>query len=256
MKKTGRIRFITFAQRTDPCVGLYSKFMTAFVKSYRDAPDNINVTVQGNVSGLGKKLGHRSAPESVFLGTDTAMLQEIDRETMEPLGPSKSHGELHPNIKGPLGPAHVYIDNETGEYFSFNIEPGGKPTSTYRVFRVDAKGKTIILATFNATVAYIHSFFLSPNYVVLCLPVAHMDGVKILWHRSFAGAFRPFDENEPTRRMVVDRHHGKGVVAKFRSEALFFFHSSNAFEDDEGNVICELVSFRDRAILTRSIMMS
>ncbi|KAB5539419.1 carotenoid cleavage dioxygenase 1 [Coniochaeta sp. 2T2.1] len=246
IKKHGRVRAICFGQRSDPCVGLYSKFMTAFVKPPKDAPDNISVTVQTKIPGLQKKLGHQG---SVFLGTDSAQLLEMDPTTMQPLE-QRSHASLHPELKGESGPAHPCVDPTTGEYFSLNIAPGATPKSTYRVFRVDASGKVKILATFTTKAAYIHSFFLSPNYIVLCIPVAHYDGVHIIWKRSIMEAFEPFDETKQCKWMVIDRHHGKGIVAQFRSPASFFFHTTNAFEEEpNGDVICEFVQFRNRAII-------
>ncbi|KAB5554861.1 carotenoid cleavage dioxygenase 1 [Coniochaeta sp. 2T2.1] len=226
IKKHGRVRAICFGQRVDPCVGLYSKFMTAFVKPPKDAPDNISVTVQANIPGLQKKLGHQG---SVFLGTDSAQLLKMYPTTMQPLE-QKSHASLHPELKGESGPAHPCVDPATGEYFSLNIAPGATPKSTYRVFRVDTSGK--------------------PNYVVLCIPVAQYDGVHIIWKRSITEAFEPFDESKQCKWMVIDRHHGKGIVAQFRSPASFFFHTTNAFEEGpNGDIVCEFVQFRNRAII-------
>jgi torulene dioxygenase len=49
---------------------------------------------------------------------------------------------------------------------------------------------------------------------------------------------------------VVDRRHGKGLVAEFSSPARFFFHAINAFEDDTtGDILCEVVDYPNRYVI-------
>jgi torulene dioxygenase len=96
-------------------------------------------------------------------------------------------------------------------------------------------GTTDILATVSdqeLPAAYIHSFFLTKNYVILCVPSTHYgwNGLKILWERNIIDSIKPFDDTVKCKWLVVDRRHGGGVVARFSTPAAFFFHSVNAFE--------------------------
>ncbi|KAG7294563.1 hypothetical protein NEMBOFW57_004639 [Staphylotrichum longicolle] len=252
IKASGTFRSISFAQRTDPCVGLFGKFMSVFNR--RPTLHNVGVTVNVDLPLFKRPTqpvvdaqGHRAA--SIVIGTDAGVMCEMDPKTMEPVDFPK-HSKFHPDLKGPLGGAHGKIDPETGDYINYNLELGKQPV--YRVFQVSAAtGKTDILATIQYKAAFIHSFFMTPNYVVLCVPVAHYQwkGGKVVWEGNLHDSFKPFDPAETCRWFVVDRRHGKGVVAEFASPARFFFHTVNAFEDDDGDILCEVSDYPNRYIV-------
>ncbi|RYP10790.1 hypothetical protein DL764_000412 [Monosporascus ibericus] len=261
IKKTGnRQQSISFAQRRDPCIGLFGKLMTVWrnpsVKQNAGA-DNVCVTVQANVPGLPSEAapmiesGHRSGIKNVWLTTDSCSLKEFDRETLEPIGYATQE-KLHPLLNGPLSCAHAQRDPKTGDIFNYNLDMGRY--ATYRVFRVNASdNKTDILATISAAnvkPAYIHSFFLSPSFVILCIPSTHLAlmGLKIAWERNIVDAIEPFDQSKLCKWFVIDRIGNRGVVATFESDAGFFFHSINSFEErDEATgdikISCDLVQY-------------
>ncbi|KAJ6437170.1 class II aldolase [Purpureocillium lavendulum] len=241
IKKRGWHAGVSFGQKSDPCVGLFAKATSVF----KPTPMNYNVAIYRNLSALASKgsAGSSQKPggRTAFVATDTPGLLEIDPDTLEPLGVI-DQSRLHPALKGSLSCAHAQRDSKTGDLFNFNLQFG--PSPTYRVFRVNASnGTTDILATVSGTdvsPAYIHSFFLTENYVVLCIPSSHFrwSGARILYERNILEALKPFDESNECKWLVVDRHHNKGVVARFSTPAGFFFHSINAFEEcvyDENN---------------------
>ena len=258
IQATGRMNVISFAQRRDPCVGLFGKFMGMFQSDI--VYENVGVTVEADLSAFQKvsrpnpssnTAGHRAGARSLFQGTDTSVFAQADPATMEVLQ-YIGQDKLHPELKGQLGPAHGLRDPETGDYFSFNLQMG--LSSVYRVFQVSGTtGETKILATIKEKPAYIHSFFLTRQYVILCVPVAHLqkNGARTLWEGNLLDAFVPFDAAETTRWFVVDRRGGRGVVARFASPACFFFHTTNAFEDEAtGDIVCEYVRYPSTAIIS------
>lgn len=274
VQKNGPREVITFAQRSDPCIGIFGKLMSSWKVARRDKQaksfENVSVTVQLGVPGLPSQAeaaaatpngGHPSRP-AVWLGTDANMLREIDPETMEPLGVAVQ-ADLHPSLDGPFSCAHAERCPITGDYFNINIKPGR--TGIYRVFRVSAtSGKTEILAEFSRIdlpVAYIHSFFLSEHFVVLRVPCSHLKtyGVGVLWEKNIMDAIVPFDEKNKTKWFVVDRLHGRGIVAEFETDAAFFFHTVNCFEEavdtDDGalgptvRISCDVVEYPTMNIL-------
>ncbi|ODA78612.1 hypothetical protein RJ55_05994 [Drechmeria coniospora] len=198
---------------------------------------NNNVALHRNLPGVASEAppgaGHRTGSSKLFLATDTSILQDINPDTLESLG-SRNQSQLHPDLDGPLSCAHPQRDPKTGDLFNVNLHLGRSPT--YRLFRVSAStGITDILAAVSGPdirPAYIHSFFLTENYLILCIPSSHFhwDDAKILWERNLLDAMKPFDKSNLCRWIVVDRH-GKGVVARFSTPAAFFFHSINAFEE-------------------------
>ncbi|GAB0132924.1 hypothetical protein EsDP_00001345 [Epichloe bromicola] len=247
VKKRGWRVGVSFGQRSDPCIGLFAKFMSLFVPRQI----NNNVTVVPNLPGLRDKHstqgGHRKEPANLYACTDNATFQRLDPRTLEPLGKA-TQKSLHPDLKGPMSCAHAQRDPETGDFFNFNLEPGTR--ATYRIFRVNAKsGTTDILATISdkeLAAAYIHSFFLTENHVILCVPTSHYGwkGLKVLWERNIIESIKPFDKKDECKWLVVDRRHGRGVVARFSTPASFFFHTVNAFEetskDGNGDEVTDL----------------
>lgn len=250
IRAKGVIDGISFAQRADPCVGIFGKMQSMF---YRKAEtyNNICVTVQDGSAALGAALTRGHGKDTAVLTTDAAVLSEINRQTLGQIRLVKP-SELNPSLTGKMAPAHWLTDPESGDVFNINLDTGPLKDN-YRVFRVNsATGETSILAKFRAALAYMHSSFITGNYVVVCVPTAHfvLDGLKILLEGNLLDALAPFNPTEPCRWYVVDRWGGKGVVAKFTSDAGFFFHSTNAYEDEEtGDVVCEMVSYKDTSIL-------
>ncbi|KAI1404213.1 carotenoid oxygenase [Hypoxylon fuscum] len=260
VRRNGRRPDVCFGQRADPCIGLFGKIMSV----WRGAPtsrdpdfDNVCVTVQSNVPGLPSQArgaaesGHRGGIETMWLTTDAGIMKEVDPHTLEPVGMAKQQ-ELHPLLKGPLSCAHAQRDPETGDFFNYNLDMGYR--ATYRVFRTSAStGRTDILATISAAdlkPAYIHSFFLSASFVILCVPSSHLGwmGIKTPWEGNMVDAMEPFDESKRCRWFVVDRIGDGGVVAAFDSPAGFYFHSVNAFEERDkatGNVdvYCDVIEY-------------
>ncbi|KAK1753200.1 Beta,beta-carotene 9 [Echria macrotheca] len=243
IKASGTLRSISFAQRSDPCVGIFGKFMTAFKR--RSGSPDVAVTVSANIP-----LPSSKTP-NIILGTDAAVMCELDPRTLEPIRfPAQS--VFHPDLKGPMSAAHPEIDPTMGDYINFNLDLGKQPV--YRVFQVSgATGQTSILATIPCKASYMHSFFATQNHVILCLPVAdyQWSGLKIPLEGNLLDALKPFDPAEKCRWFVVDRHRGRGVIAQFTSPARFFFHSVNAFEADDGtgDIVCELVDYPNRHVI-------
>ncbi|KJZ76771.1 hypothetical protein HIM_03648 [Hirsutella minnesotensis 3608] len=234
IRKKGWLTGVSFAQRSDPCLGIFAKATSVF----QPAPVNVNVAIHRDFPGVGsgrsESSGHRAS--NLVLTSDHFNMQSLDPDTLEPLA-SPNQTTLHPDLKGPLSCAHPQRDPKNGDMFNVNLQLG--PSPTYRFFRVDAStGETTIIATLSepgACPAYIHSMFLTENYLVFCIPSSHLawKGAKILWERNILEAIKPFDKGNLCRWFVIDRRGGKGVVARFSTPASFFFHSVNAFEEYE-----------------------
>lgn len=265
IKQKGWRSGISFAQKSDPCVGLFAKVASYF----RPSPPQVNNNVaifQNCPSRPAKSTGdagnHSGSGGNLFVTTDDSTIQEIDSETLEPLGSVSQSQILHPELTGPLSCAHFQRDPETGDMFNYNLAPGR--ISTYRVFRINAAtGTTDILATISEpdlSPAYIHSIFLTDNFVVLCVPSSHFswNGLKIMWERNLVEAIKPFDKANLCKWLVVDRRHGEGLIARFSTPAGFFFHSVNAFENyvvDENderrlNINLDYIGFETTDIMT------
>lgn len=260
-RKTGKLDGITFAQKRDPCDTLYNKFKSTFEPTLAPTigTTNINVTMREVLPAELKSLnGADKGRKIISLGSDNARTEQIDADTLEPLGIA-NQAMIHPRLKGSMSAAHAARDPDTGDVFNYNLDFG--PTCTYRVFRAEpATGKVDILAEFadkDTKPSYLHSMFITENFVVLCIWPAYYSayGINLLVKRNILEALSPFDYKAETAWVVIDRRHSGGVVKKFKSPGFFCFHTTNAWEEarDNGTVDlhCELVEFKDMSILHR-----
>ncbi len=263
IRKSGSLKGFSFGQKHDPCESYFKKVTSMFAP--REAQDNVNVTLSINLPGLpsaksSKKEGggHASGIQTLWVKTDATALKQLDPETLEPIGMAQQTG-LHPDLKGAMSASHAKSDPITGDVYNYNLDVGRNPT--YHVFHVSAStGKTEILATItNAKGAYIHSFFLTENHVILCVWGSYYaySGLKLLWEQNILDALDPLDESIPSTWFVVDRKHGKGLVATYESAPFFCFHTINAWEEpsttnpSKTDIVADLVAYDNCDILKK-----
>ena len=268
VKRTGKLDGFTFASKYDPCKSFFQKIQSVFRPAKEPSLNEVNaaVTMSVNFPGLsrtGEKVeGTCVSKDKITLcnKTDTNVFQMLDPETLEPVGIAHQT-TLHPDLKGVGSGAHAKSDPSTGDVFNYNLDFGR--TGTYRVFRVSAStGKTSVLAKFNYTAAYLHSLFLTENYVVLCVwnSFYKAGGVAILWDQNLLDAM-VWEDKQPTRWFVVDKRPteegGKGLVATYTSEAFYCFHTINAYEEpsksNKGSVdiVADLAAYENMDVLHR-----
>ncbi|KAJ5899480.1 Carotenoid oxygenase [Penicillium taxi] len=235
VRKTGRFGRFGFGQEADPCKSVYSQFQSEFSSATPPHSDvnypNIGVTLSINMPGLDphpEGQDRWNGIQNLYAKTDYNAFKKLDPETLEPIGLAQQ-GDLHPDLTGPISASHARSDPITGDVFNFNLSVG--KTSTYRVFHVSAStGKTTILATFSGVPAYIHSLFITEDYVLLCVWNSHVDITKS-GKMSVTYSILPPDASEPATWYVVDRKNGQGLVATYESEAFFCFHTINSWQE-------------------------
>ncbi|KAL5114330.1 hypothetical protein ACEQ8H_007766 [Pleosporales sp. CAS-2024a] len=263
VRKTGRNDGTTFGPKRDPCEGFFKKVMSLFTTA--PSTENVGVTLSIDMPGGGHRTSgdkptidsHTNSLHTLHAKTDAAIFMKIDPETLEPQGPSYQLS-LHPDLTGEFTAAHAKSDPNTGDIYNFNLKFGQK--SIYRVFCTSATtAKTTILATFVGKPAYIHSLFLSENYVILCVWNSHISlyGISLLYHRNVVDSLSPFDPRAKATWYVIDRKNGKGVVATYESDPFFCFHSINAWEEPNStdpsktDIITELCMFENTDVVER-----
>ena len=234
---------------------------------------NIGVTIQKNLPGMpnlpgvSSKTGPAkdestaamSGANSIWTKTDNATIQQLDPSSLEPVG-FADHHKLHPDLRGPLAAAHSRTDPVTGDTYNFNLQVG--PKSVYRVFCISAStGKTSILATISGGPilgAYLHSFMLTENYIVLCIFDCYLakGGLKMLWTRNILEALEFFPDRT-NKWLVIDRRHGKGLTGIYESDPFFAFHPLNAWEQPsetepgKTDIITDIPCYKNLDILKR-----
>jgi torulene dioxygenase len=261
IRSTGIFDRFSFGQKRDPCETFFKKMSSKFIPSPATqepgALSNIGVTISINHPGLGGGKEGASGIRSLWANSDTSSHRELDPETLEPKGYAEQT-KLHPELRGPFSAAHVQKDPVTGEFFNYNLDIG--LPSTYRVFRVSpATGETDILATImDAPPAYLHSFFLTENCIVLCIWGSHFTvGAKLMESKNFFEAIDDVDPTKPTQWYVIDRKHGKGVLSKYEGDAFFCFHTMNSWEEpsptdpSQVDIVAELSTYENLDVIKR-----
>jgi len=166
--------------------------------------------------------------------TETPRRIEVDPGSLETLGDVRYDG---PAPSGRIACAHLRRDPATDALVGFETDFGR--TNAYHVYETTAPGERTHVASVPVDEpAYMHSFALTPGYVVLTEFPFVVDPLAFLR----PGRQGPFIENyewkpdRGTRFLVIDRTTGD-LAAEPRTDAFFGFHHANAYEDGSDLVI-------------------
>jgi torulene dioxygenase len=268
IKETGKMDYITFGTKYDPCMSLFQKVQSVFMGVKNDTRKmdelSVSVTMSVNFPGLSKTGSETSDTykrgniQTLCNKSDASVFQMLDPETLEPIGVA-SQKTLHPDLVGAASATHAKFDPETGDCYNYNLE-FAKGKGTYRVFSVSAStAKTSILATITADPAYLHSLFITKNYVILCVwnSVYTRGGIRLLWDKNVADSIAPYDSSRPCKWYVVDRkpvEEGRqGHIATYDSDPFFCFHTINSYEevraDGKIDIVADLVAYSNLDII-------
>ncbi|PSQ07300.1 beta-carotene 15,15'-monooxygenase [Halobacteriales archaeon QS_6_71_20] len=166
--------------------------------------------------------------------TESPRRVRFDPDTLDALDDDEYDGDAP---TGQLACAHLKRDPATGTLV--NVETAFGRTSRYHVHAVTPDGeRRHVGSVATEKPAYLHSFALTPRYVVVAEFPLRLDPLRLFR----PGRQRPFIEQfewEPergTRVIVLERTTGE-VVADPVTDAVFGFHHVNAFERDGGRTV-------------------
>lgn len=211
----GTVGYREFA--TDPCRSIFKRFTQLFTNE-RNLTDNGNV----NVAKL--------AGEFVAL-TEVPLPVVFNKTTLKTTG-----GLVYDDtLKGQGTTAHPHVDPTRGETINFLVQYGRR--STYTMYRIPfgSKQRAPIVTIPTHRPAYIHSFGLTPNYIILVENSLRVNPLDLLLRG------RPFIENyrwqaeEPANFILA--HRDSGAVTRFAAPPFFAFHHVNAFETDAAIIV-------------------
>jgi carotenoid cleavage dioxygenase-like enzyme len=221
-RDTGRITYSEFA--TDPCRSLFQRVSTMFSPKISD---NANVNLV--------KLGER------FIAmTETPIPVQFDPDTLAAAGVAYT-------APGQVTTAHPHMDRASKGMLNYAAKLG--PKSTYRFFllRPDSEALESIGSLPVRRPAYMHSFGLTPRWVVLA------EFPFVVNPPSLALSGRPYIENfrwKPelgTSFHLFDRSTGE-VTGPFETAARFGFHHVNSYEDGE-EVVVDVCTYPDPGVV-------
>ena len=212
-KETGRISYSEYA--TDPCRDLFGKVTAVFNQKITDSA-KVNIT----------KLTNKYLALS-----ETSTQIEFEPATLKTLG----EYYYEKKYKQHITTVHPTFDLQKNE--TYQLVTRFSRVSHYRMLRVLADGNTKVVGEIPVTEpAYLHSFGMSPNYLIIAEFPLVVYPLKLLFQ------LKPFIENfkwKPKRGTtfyVMDRNTGE-LVKKYTTDAFFAFHHVNAFEKDNELII-------------------
>lgn len=177
-----------------------------------------------------------------FACTETPFVTEFEPSNLNTLG----HLNLDDNLKGQVSTAHPHFDFSTGKLFNFLIEYG--PTSTYKLFSwKQGENKRHLIASIKTKrPAYLHSFALTSNYVVLVLGPFAVNPLELLLSgKPFVANFN-WKPELGTSIYVIDKHSGK--VIPLECDPFFVFHHINAREEND-RILVDLLAYKNANIV-------
>ena len=224
----GKIGYREFA--SDPCRSLFKRFVQMFCKNLNTTD---NTTDNGNV--------HIAKIANKFVAlTEIPLPVAFDPKTLQAAGIVKYDDD----IPGDTTTAHPHDNTQE----ALNFVTHFSKNSTYNVYRLshNSRRRTYIASIPTKRPAYIHSFGLTENYIIIIECPFTVNPLRLL----VSG--KPFIENfqwhssQETR--IVLMHRKTGTVKTYTTEPFFAFHHINAFEQGE-NIIIDLCAYKDATIV-------
>lgn len=227
----GSLNYDGFA--IDPCRALFKRFFSLFMPSSQLAVHNANV----NVAKL----------ENVYVAlTETPLPVQFDLETLETLGVFDYQDAL-PKDKC-WESAHPHYDLQRKEMLNYLIKYGKRSYYTFYRMQEGSKERKIIAEIPVEQPAYMHSFAMTENFVILTefpLVVKPLD--LLIKGQAFIKNFS-WQPQRGTKFIVLNRHTGK-IVTESITRPFFAFHHANAFEKDH-ELHFDIVTYENAHIIT------
>ncbi len=206
---------------------------------YAEVGTNPSRTWTQRLTGLGRapRTGTNASVNVLRVGgrhvavTETLDAIPFDPVTLATLAPIRYADDL----PGDTFSAHPHHDRDRGALVNFGVEYGRR--SRYHVYELPDGSLTrrLVASVDTDRAAYMHSFVLTPRFVVLVEYPLVADPLALLAGRTILDSYR-WRPERGTRFTVVDRSTG-AVRSRTRTEAFFCHHQVNAFEDGDDLVV-------------------
>jgi carotenoid cleavage dioxygenase-like enzyme len=230
-------------------------------RDYREAMDKGQITVSGFATDPGRSIFRRFfsmfAPGTIENGnvnlaqvadsyiamTEVPLSMEFDPQTLKTLGVFDYDGDKLPGV---LTTAHPHFDSKSQSLVNYMTEMGRK--SKYNVYRIPAgqKRRELIGAMPIQEPAYMHSFGMTENFVVLVEFPLVMNPLRLLIRN------KPFIENlewKPERgTRLIALNKRDGTIKTWMGQAFFAFHHVNAFEQN-GDLVLDIAAYNDTGLI-------
>jgi carotenoid cleavage dioxygenase-like enzyme len=230
-------------------------------RDYREAMDRGRITVSGFATDPGRSIFQRFfsifEPSSIQNGnvnlaqvadrylamTEVPLPMEFDLHTLKTLGVFDYGGD---KLSGVLTTAHPHFDSKSQSLVNYTTEMGLK--NKYNVYRIPSgqKRREWIGSVPVQEPAYMHSFGMTENFVILAEFPLMMNPFRLLFRN------KPFSENlawkpeRGTRWIALNKRDG--TFKTWMGQAFFAFHHINAFEQN-GDLVLDIAAYDDPGLI-------
>lgn len=222
---TGKISYSEFA--TDPCRSLFSRVSSIFSPKITDSA-KVSVT---------------QVADRFMALAETPIQVEFDPQTLQSVGVFNYEERL----TGQMTTVHPHFDPQRNTMY--NVVTRYHRISHYHVYKMEGwQPPQRIAAVPVSKPAYMHSFGMTENYIVLAeFPLVVNPLHLLLWLKPYIENFR-WEPQRGTPFWVINRHNGE-LVGRYDSDPFFAFHHINAFEQN-GDLVLDLAAYPDADIVT------
>lgn len=167
--------------------------------------------------------------------TETNDVLEFRSKDLETVG----EFQFEDKIQGQLMLAHPHFDYEKGEVINVVTEFG--KDVRYHIVKIAPHSKTreIIATIVTKKAFYMHSFSLTPNYIILLKSPLEMSKLKLMLGCPFNNSLS-WKENQSSFFVIVDRRDGS--VQKIEADSFLSLHHANAYESGK-ELILDLIGY-------------
>jgi carotenoid cleavage dioxygenase-like enzyme len=221
---SGRIAYSEFA--TDPCRSLFQRVSSVFSPKVTDSA----------------KVSIAKVADRYMALAETPIQVEFDPETLKSVGVFNFEERLN----GQMTTVHPHIDPRRDEVF--NVVTRYHRVSHYNSYKMVNGGTPIKVSSVPvAKPAYMHSFGMSENYIILTeFPLVVNPISLLLWLKPYIQNFK-WEPKRGTPFWVINRHNGE-VVGRYDADPFFAFHHINAFEQGD-ELFVDLAAYEDASII-------
>ncbi len=221
----GRIAVPEFA--TDPVRSSFQRFFSMFDPG---SIQNGNV----NVARLGG---------STLAMTEVPLPVEFDLQTLNTLGVFDYGGDRLPGV---MTTAHPHFDLRSGSLVNCITEMGAR--SRYTVYQIPPgqKRRERIGSVPAREPAYMHSFGMTENFVLLAEIPLVMNPLRLLFRSQPFIEYLEWRPARGTRLIAMNKRDGS--LKTWTCEAFFTFHHINAFEQN-GDLFMDLAAYDDPGLI-------
>lgn len=179
--------------------------------------------------------------------TETPLPQKLHACTLE----TKGTFAFNDSIDAQFTSSHMVFDKQNNEWIGLAIH--FSHNSDYIIYKMGANSnvRRILTKLSVGYPAYMHSFAVSPSYIILTeSPMTVSPYDLLLSDHSFISTFK-WQPKNGTNFIVIDKNTGK-KIGSFKTEPFFTLHHVNAFEK-EGNLYVDLIAYKDPNVVLQGL---